>query len=159
MMSPNTEPTTIPVILPLVAHGVEPKFGSALVVANAAAAEEAVITVVAVDETGLDIVVTDSAVVDVAEVDVISIDLADVEEVAEDVTGCEVAVVMGGGDDGDEVMVLVSLEDTAILLVGCEVVKATEVMSTVEAMAVGGSDASWRIATTGTKIDREPLVV
>lgn len=163
MTSPNTEPNTIPAILPLVAHGVEPEFGSALVVADAAAAEEAFMTVVAVDRTGLDVVVIDSAAVDVAGVDVIEIDLAEVVVVvvgvAEDVTGCEVAVVMGGAGDGDEVTVIVSREETTVLLVGGKVMRATEVMSTVETIVAGGSDAPWCIATTGIEIDGKPLVV
>jgi len=159
MMSPSTEPTTIPAILPLVAHGVKLELGSALVIADAAAAEEAILTVVAVSGTGLDVVVIDSAAADVAGVDVIAIDLAEVEVVAEDVTGCEVAVVMGGAGDGDEVTVIVSCEEITVLLVGGKVIRATEVMSTVETMVAGSSDASWRIATTGTEIDEKPLVV
>ena len=167
MTSPNTEPNTIPAILPLVAHGVEPEFGSALVVADAAAAEEAILTVVVANETVLDVIVIDSAVVDVAGADVIDvagvdvtvIDLAEVEVVAEDVIGCDVAVVMDGAGDGDEVAVVVSREDTTVLLVDGKLMKATEVMSTVETMVAGSSDASWRIATTGTEIDEKPLVV
>ena len=125
-MKPNTEPTTIPVILPLLSQGPGSTSGCGVWVGDA---------VGDVADVSVDVVLVS---MEVGEVVVVALVVVD---------GCSVlvgvpVVVAGGGGGSEEVSGL--LDGTITVLDGSAVTKAIEVRKVMDVTKGGGFVSSWR---------------